>query len=151
MGVDRNIHLGPYIRVIYEKKTVKNDSCRTPSNCPNSESSFCPKCGMDKDKRFSLYVSSREFYSMFGNSEPLATIDDPCESEDGAHMIADLAPNTLTPRDFSGEDDVDSEVFNIEEEKTWMEEKFAKEIGILNDKFDEENVEVRWGYFTWWS
>ncbi len=153
MGVSRYTYLGPYIEVIYKKKEKQSDYCRSQSDCPNSKDPYCPKCGLDQSKRFHTYNVTPEFYSMFGDSrETLTPIDKGAECEEAGFMVENLQPNTsLTPRDFSGQYNWDSEDFNIEGEKDWMEKTFAKEIEILNEKFGKENVDVRWGYFTGWS
>ena len=151
MGVERHIHIGPYIRVSYEKRISRSDNCRMKSECPDSSDPYCPKCGLDSSRRFSTYEVKPEFWDMFDNGEPLASVGEDGESECGTRGIADLRPNNYPlPRDFGGENDLDSTDLDIEAEISWMKEKHSKEISILNEKFGEEHVEVRWGYFSWW-
>jgi hypothetical protein len=150
MGVSRHIHLGPYIEVFFEKEKVEHDFCRRKGECPDSAAPFCPTCGIERSRRFSSWNAIPEFHEMFERGEPLSMIGECQELEDSNRMIACLRSNLRSPRDFSGEDDLDSEDFSIEDEKSWMWNEFSDEIDVLKEKFGSANVDVRWGYFTWW-
>ena len=64
MGTNANTYIGPYLIVSSEVKTTTVDNCEHPKECPNSDSDFCPKCGIDKSDRFDKKEVADDWYDV---------------------------------------------------------------------------------------
>jgi len=68
-------YVGPYLEVVLapDSEDVKVDNCRDQANCPNSDTAYCPQCGLQPSVRHTFRKVKVELYDIVDDAmyEPL--------------------------------------------------------------------------------
>lgn len=157
-----HVYFGPYLRITrqYKDGDVSERSCTKPE-CKNHAKDFrdgtlfCPLCGskvdtVSKVKRVEtviLHHLQDELDEAFAEFSPDEKLYD---------LYAFLIPNhhRNAPRKFDLS--VQWEIYMIDQidretETAWLAKEFAEEIEVYRQKCGPENVEIKWGLWTYWN
>lgn len=167
MGVDTNLHIGPYLVVegtkttnsIREVYTCSNDECVNNINNKQLTGKFCNNCGSSNETK--QYTKSEtidphdltysdEYEDVFCDE---LTWTNPMNTDDEGVFIAnETAPFDTQSRCNPDEcRDVDLSNVNIQDEINWFVEKYKPQIDIFKKEFGEHSAQVKWGIVQWYS
>lgn len=167
MGIDRNLYIGPYLRVreVVEQKTV--DNC-AGHNFPN-DAIYCPQCGKHKNNRFVNFEKNnapnywQERFEKNGESvnfdDYMVTTscmaDPTVEIIDGKRVkIYIYYPNrsheelNLPRIQDNDEQNIPFDGLDIQGTLKKFKEIFSDEIAFLKQWFE---VEIKFGFLSWYS
>jgi hypothetical protein len=165
MGVDRNIHIGPYIKakkkleeVVKEKiKTCSNIECKIHKKKTgiHDGSKFCSVCGSKIEIHTFETKKNLTIDDVFSENE---NFEDSMYSPGSNYGETDtLISNQHSPWDRHRIVDVDNhfdlsiELMNIQQEIDWFKETFASQILYLENRMGKENISVHWGVINYFS
>jgi hypothetical protein len=167
MGVDTNIHIGPYMIVKGKKTefidrevlTCSNKKCQTyKDNKPHNEKQkFCAECGnpVEIKKYKEKWVSDANDLI---NDEPYGDefVDelcwtDPMGGDDGVFIANERSPFEKKRGDVDDDDIIDFDNIKPEEEKEWFKKRYKKIIDVFHKEFGENSVTIKYGMFKWYS
>ena len=160
MGIDYCRYIGPYFqcRNRIEEVPTQYTSCLN-NGCVNYKKKmngkFCPACGAElgpiddepkKQKTVRPYEITEEIKEalFWLHDQWTGTNPDPIPPEYDIY-----APNVTrdgSPPRIEGDNQaLEVNGSQIEDQKVWLNQAFAKEREILQDKYGVENVEIKWG------
>jgi hypothetical protein len=171
MGVDTNIHIGPYmivsgelkISVDREIKTCPNEDCEIHKSNISFQPSqnFCLKCGYGTGSK--VLQENKEIIPhdlMNGKTidgvkykvdwDDLAFTDGNYgNGKDGVIISNHISPfGKRHPEDVS---DVDLTNVKIQDEIDWFKNEFDEDIKTFEKVFGEGSVSIKWGVIQWYS
>jgi hypothetical protein len=152
MGLDLNMHIGPYLEVKGVKivKTVKKVYQCSQLHSNNESNKFCPLCGRQLD----FFNIEREEYKT-----PFHLFNDIYGYDDNQLYFFDEKSIAISKVDYPNQifisDEYIVDLTNsqsiIDEQITWFKKYFFKEIEFFNENFGKENVSVKWGFIYYYS
>jgi hypothetical protein len=169
MGVDTNIHIGPYMTVKGKKtemldrevRTCSNKKCEThKKNQQYSESQkFCAECGAE--------VSLKKYKEKWVSGPDSLISDEPYEEEfcdelcctdNESEFENTFISNERSPFDkkrdsideYSG-GEVDLTDVNPQEEIVWFKKRYKKIIDVFHKEYGPESTTFKWGVIQWYS
>lgn len=165
MGVDTNIHIGPYMIVKgkkvgiieHEVNTCSNKKCDTYKlNKPYVDNQkFCAECAsvlaVKKYKeKYTIYPDTLldeepycdEFVDELCWTDPMG-----CSRNEGVFIA-----NHRSPFDKKRDANIiDLTNVNTDEEIAWFKKKYKEIIDIFEKEFGEKSVKINWGVINWYS
>jgi len=156
----KHVYIGPYLRVTRDYKDGPvTERCCTNPKCANHKQSFydrgtkfCQLCGSQIDEvTKTKRVETVDIWKIADEINEAFTEFTPDKFRD---LYAFLIPNHHrdAPREFDLSVQWEEYVIeNIDQagETAWLKTAFAKEIEVYAAKCGANNVEVRWGLFTY--
>ena len=167
MGVDTNMHIGPYMIVKGKKTefidrdilTCSNKECQTyKNNQPYTETqNFCAECGNPveiKKYKEKLVSDANDLIT----DEPYGDefVDelcwtDPMGNDDGVFIANERSTFDKKRGDVDDDDIIDFDNIKIEEEKEWFKKRYKKIIDVFHKEFGEDSVTIKYGMFKWYN
>ena len=162
MSSHQRVYLGPYIQVFsrMSEQVERTDGCEFPNDCPNSETPFCPKCGMERGLRFledRVVTEDPKVEQLFTDPDFIDEFNYEEEGvEEGVSYI--FKPNKaistdrefclwdLSRAEFDVEDLISSGI--AEREKQAYKDTYRKWIARLRDIWPD--AKVSWGIVVSW-
>lgn len=167
MGVDTNLHIGPYLIVKGEKSEMKKREVWTCTNtdCETHKANkvyvvsqnFCAECGREigvkqYEEEFKTDAHSLILNKYYELCDELSWTD-PMGCGGGVFISNHYSP--FDKERSSGDDDneeiTDLTNVNIKAEIDWFNTKYKTILDIFRKEFGEDSVEVRWGIIEWYS
>ncbi|SRR3990172_7487776 len=158
MGIDINIHIGPYMvtksnKEIQKECTVNtclNTDCETHKENQVVHSKFCANCG---------YSIGKKKYIEIEKITPYSLLED--EFLDELHCAYDYEnieiyiSNQCSPFDREFDSDrffeIDLQKADSQKEIDWFKERFKKIISCFELEFGKDSIEFKWGIIKWFS
>lgn len=148
-----NTRLTPYLEVVGEKEVLVPKVRRVCPNHPSTESStdkFCGKCGaeiVNEEYQVPKKITPQDVLHEFENDRMWI----PEYLDLGLILPNDEMPRSVFMDDSGGgfhiEDPAELKRVHLE----WFQEKYADIIKRMEEVFEKENVQVRWGVVSYWS
>lgn len=153
MGVDKNVHVGPYLIVKPKLRPTETTIRACPrTHChyePVHDAKFCP-----------VHGAALEFMVKKGEIQIVTDILYSARFEDQLYMPGDqdsknpmvLLPNTMMrARSFRAEDDEPLAVTEslIKDEVQWFQAQYGDLISEIQKVSDQ--VDVQWGVYSYWN
>lgn len=167
MGIDTNIHIGPFMIV---KGTITFESEESVETCSNEKcinfvknkqlaQGFCPKCGSPVAER--KYTDSEELDASdlvyhekyYNNFEDKLVWTDPMGCDNGVFIPNQNMPSEIDVENFDSENSfaIDLTKTDFDKQINWFSEHYKKQIDILKKEFGEESIEIKCGIVQWFS
>jgi hypothetical protein len=156
-----HVFFGPYLRIkrnykdgeVFQRSCLKVECQNHKREFHDGGTQFCPLCGSKIDKvskikrveTVILHHLQDELNEAFAECYPSDKLRDLY-----AYIVPNHSRNQPRKFDLSVEydsyilDDIDREV-----ETAWLVKEFAEEINVYREKCGPENVEIKWGLFTY--
>lgn len=165
MGMYRSEYLGPYIECqttkVAAQKQIRacvTDGCSHKNKYVyDSSTKFCPNCGGPIqntliDVEMTAVADPRQLCEDEGFAIG-AFMGEAWDVDETTHIFVPERPG---PRVLSVDVDAtgilaDIEATDIIQERAWIETSFARELGVLREKYGTDNVSVRWGLLVTYS
>lgn len=154
MGVDTNIHVGPYLEIICNKsiETVEKFNSCSNKECnkheKHSNGKFCPSCGskiglIDKiefEKIDGSYIDGELYENGF---------EDTLCYTDPIFISNQKSPFDVNEDDF--ENGVDLQNIDMNESILWFKNTFREEIQFIENICGSDGYVIKYGILQWYS